>query len=149
MVLLPQCLSNVKPYLGWAWFYHHNVWIMWTLLGMSMVLSPQHLSNVNPTLGWTWVLLPQCLNNVKPYLGWAWFYHRNVWIMWTLLGMSMVLSPQHLSNMNLLGLSMVLSPQHLSNVNPTWDEPWFYCRNVWVMWNPTWDEHDFITAMFE
>jgi hypothetical protein len=35
--------------------------------------------------------------------------------------MSMDLSPQHLSNMNLLGLSMVLSPQHLSNVNPTWD----------------------------
>jgi hypothetical protein len=137
-VLLPQCLNNVKPYLGWACFYHRNVWIMWTLLGMSMVLSPQHLSNmnllglsmvlspqhlsnVNPTLGWTWVLLPQCFNNVKPYLGWAWFYHRNVRIMWTLLGMSMDLSPQHLSNMNLLGLSMVLSPQHLSNVNPTWD----------------------------
>jgi hypothetical protein len=63
--------------------------------------------------------------------------------------MSMVLSPQHLSNVNptwdehgcitamiescetLLGMSMVLSPQHLSNVNPTWDE------------------HGSITAMFE
>jgi hypothetical protein len=39
------------PYLGWVWFYHRNIWVMWTLLGMNMVLSPQ------------------CLNNVKPYLG--------------------------------------------------------------------------------
>jgi hypothetical protein len=69
----------VAPYLGWAWFYHRNIWVMWTLLGMNMVLSPQ------------------CLNNVKPYLGWA----------------------------------------------------WFYCRNVWIMWNPTWDEHGSIAATFE
>jgi len=93
----------VAPYLGWAWFYHRNIWVMWTLLGMNMVLSPQ------------------CLNNVKPYLGWAWFYCRNIWIMWTLLGMS-----------------MVRLPQHLNNVKPYLGWAWFYCHNIWIMWTLLW-----------